>query len=214
MEFFTSNRFSFIEVIFVVILAVLSKLKFKDSGNIFVIVTIGVFIVEIILSGFKNMGINFSTITKGIVDNIGYIILVSIIIQSIYILFSKLFLPEYIEFLKNRLPVLINTSQLVNLLISLFIGTFIEEMIYRGVLQNKLCNTISPFVSIILISLLFAFMHYAKGNFNIQSFDLIGVFIDSIIYGLIFFNTNNLFVSWIAHFSSDVIASILILFLF
>ena len=43
--------------------------------------------------------------------------------------------------------------------------------------------------------------------------DLASVFVDSMIYGVIFLRSRNVFVSWIAHFLADIVGLALLLLL-
>ena len=95
-------------------------------------------------------------------------------------------------------------------LITITIGTFLEEIIFRGFIQERLGWFIAGPIAIIISSILFAFMHYSSGDFNIVIFDIITIFIDSILYGIIYAKTKNIFTSWVAHYLCDIVAIICI----
>lgn len=138
-------------------------------------------------------------------------ILVSFIIQLAVFFIGKYFVPEFIEHIKLRIP-LIEISTIVPLFITVTIGTFGEEFIFRGFIQERLGWFIKPSYAIIVTSLIFGFMHFYRGAFLIAAFDIGAIIIDSIIYGIIFNRTKNIFASWIAHYLADIVAIILILF--
>jgi uncharacterized protein len=61
---------------------------------------------------------------------------------------------------------------------------------------------------------MFGFMHFSKGLQLIVSFDILGIIIDSIIYGIIYNKTKNIFASWVTHYLADIMGVILILTFF
>lgn len=95
-------------------------------------------------------------------------------------------------------------------IITITIGTFLEEIIFRGFVQERLGWFTDVPIAIMISSILFAFMHYSSGDFNIVIFDIITLFIDSILFGIIYAKTKNVFTSWIAHYLCDIVAIICI----
>lgn len=116
---------------------------------------------------------------------------------------GKYFVPGFIEHVKARLS--LNIDQIVPTIIVIAIGTFLEELIFRGFLQGRLECFITPFKSILISASLFAFMHFSNGTISIVAWDLFGIFLDSILYGIIFAKTHNIITSWIAHFLADLV---------
>ncbi|MDT8715384.1 CPBP family intramembrane metalloprotease [Clostridium sp. 19966] len=141
-----------------------------------------------------------------------FILLVGAISPLLTSLTGKYCVPGYIEHVKSRLPMDLNT--IMSAIIAIAIGSFLEEIIFRGFIQYRLELFTTPVKSIIISSFLFTFMHYSKGSFLIVTLDMLGIFIDSIIYGIIFTKTKNIFVSWIAHYLSDLIAVICLLYFY
>ncbi|WP_370868735.1 type II CAAX prenyl endopeptidase Rce1 family protein [uncultured Dubosiella sp.] len=62
-------------------------------------------------------------------------------------------------------------------------------------------------------SLAFAFGHLASGNLWLVAYDVAGVFVDSLIYSMIYYKTSNCVMSTLAHLLANAI-SIAALFLF
>ena len=56
-------------------------------------------------------------------------------------------------------------------------------------------------------------MHYAPGPALIVFVDLALIVVDSIIYGIIFARSNNVFVAWVAHFLADLVGMAFLLML-
>jgi membrane protease YdiL (CAAX protease family) len=111
--------------------------------------------------------------------------------------------PEVANHILKRLPINLNNKKIV--LLNIVVGTFIEELIYRQIIQTVITKFTSVPFAIIIVSIAFTLMHYSSGQFSIVFFDLLGVFVDSILYGLIFSRSNILF-SWSAHCLSDLVA--------
>lgn len=56
-------------------------------------------------------------------------------------------------------------------------------------------------------------MHYSQGSISIIALDMSGIFVDGILFGIIFTRTKNIFASWIGHYLSDLIGIVCLLFL-
>ena len=115
------------------------------------------------------------------------------------------FLPEYNEHVKNRASFAIS-EDLIKTILIMAVLTLGEEIAWRAFFQKQTTKMIKFLPSIILSSALFDLGHYSSGNFTIVAYDLLFVFIDSILFGLIFKETNNAWCSWIPHFLGDVVA--------
>ena len=109
---------------------------------------------------------------------------------------------------------IISTSTITSMIITITIGTFLEEVAFRSLFQERLSWFIKPTFAILGSSIMFGFMHFSKGSPLIVSFDIFGIIIDSIVYGIIYNNSKNIFASWITHYLANVVGVILILTLF
>jgi membrane protease YdiL (CAAX protease family) len=89
-----------------------------------------------------------------------------------------------------------------------------EELIFRAFFQERLSWFINIPMAIGISSAVFALLHYSKGSFSIVAFDIFTIFVDSIIYGVIYHRTKNIFASWIPHFLADIIGITLMISLF
>jgi membrane protease YdiL (CAAX protease family) len=56
-------------------------------------------------------------------------------------------------------------------------------------------------------------MHWAPGKAVVVFTDLAFIAIDGVIYGAIFARSKNVFVSWLAHFTADVVGIVLMIVL-
>ncbi|MFL0554903.1 MULTISPECIES: CPBP family intramembrane glutamic endopeptidase [Paenibacillus] len=78
--------------------------------------------------------------------------------------------------------------------------------LFRGLLQERLNWYVKPYFAIPLTSMIFALMHVSQGSVQIVSIDLISVFLDSLVFGIIYYQTRNVWVSWLAHFAANLLA--------
>ena len=136
-------------------------------------------------------------------ENAGLIIFTGIILPIITFMIEKTFFPEVIDHIVGRLP--LNINNLLPTIINLVVGTFIEELIYRQILQYVIAKFAKAPIAIIISSVLFALMHRSPGSLVVVFLDLSSIFVDSILYGVIF-NRSNILFSWTAHCMSDLTA--------
>ena len=88
-----------------------------------------------------------------------------------------------------------------------------EEIAWRAFFQKRL-NKVLPIIPTLLISsILFAIGHFNQGDTVIVIFDIFFVFINSILYGVIFYRTNNAWISAISHFIANLFSVIVLGFL-
>lgn len=160
---------------------------------------------------WNDVGFKFKNTLKDIKSNWYWIALDVIGIQSLFVLAGTFLLPNYLIHVKERLPMVVSTSTILSMIITITIGTFLEEVVYRSLFQERLCWFIKPTFAILITSIIFGLVHISKGSLLIVSFDIIGVIIDSIIYGIIYNNTKNIFASWFTHFFADIIGMTYIL---
>lgn len=159
---------------------------------------------------WTDIGFNIRDIPSGLLKTIGWVLLVGLVIQAIAAFGSYYFLPEYAQHIIARLPFEAGSLN-TGLFIALGISTLGEEIIYRALFQERMTAFLPPAAAIILSSLVFAIMHFAPGPGLIVLIDLLSVFVDSLVFGVIFLRTHNVFVAWIAHFLADIAGLLFIL---
>jgi membrane protease YdiL (CAAX protease family) len=76
-----------------------------------------------------------------------------------------------------------------------------EEVYFRGFLQDGLGNTLK---SVLVVSLLFSFMHLPQFIFYGDRYSLL-TFFPSLVMGLLYWRTSNVLPSAIFHFSSNIV---------
>ena len=207
-------------VIFLIIIAILSLtniLNIKIDGEVLklsgisVMVGVVAFFVTRKTNKSKTEGLNIKTIFKDFKNNPKSIIyalfpFISVILCTII---ANKFMPEFTNHLKDRIN-FVTSADLMRTILTMAVLTLGEEIAWRGFFQKQTSKKIHYILSIIATSLLFALGHYSAGSFKIVAYDLLFVFIDSSLFGLVFKETDNAWCSWIPHFLADVLALFLI----
>jgi membrane protease YdiL (CAAX protease family) len=160
---------------------------------------------------WSEVGFKFKNTLRDIKDNWYWVVIVVIGIQLLTIIVGKFILPDYVGYVKERVPMIISTSTIISMIITITIGTFLEEVTFRSLFQERLSWFIKPTFAILVTSIMFGLMHFSKGLPLIVTFDILGIIIDSVIYGIIYNKTKNIFASWVTHYLADIMGVILIL---
>jgi membrane protease YdiL (CAAX protease family) len=116
-----------------------------------------------------------------------------------------------VEHVIERLPFPATAGGLFVYAIPLAIVLIGEELTYRTLIQGRLTPLIGIPAAIAVASLVFGLSHYSAGPFTVVVLDISSIIFDSIIFGIIFARSNNLIVSWAAHFLGDVLGLIFLI---
>ncbi len=163
----------------------------------------------------RDLGFKISQTPSDMLKNIPLIFLVTIVLQVIPLLMGKVFMPEYISHLRERMPSALQNfsfKSILVLVITLIITSIVclyEEMIYRGFFIERLSWFMKPYAAIAFSTFLFAFMHFTPGNLPIVLFDLTFVLFDGIIYSVIYIKTRNIYASFLTHMIADIFGIIM-----
>jgi membrane protease YdiL (CAAX protease family) len=200
----------FQEMIIIVILMLASALFLPQLKGLFVILPIVYYFVEGKIRGRsqESVGLNFANLLKGIKKSWVWVLLVGIVFQLLYVIIFKNYFPEMFAHVLDRAS-LIKTfdSKLIITLIILALG---EEIVFRGLVQGRFQWVMKPQYAIALTSVVFALMHISPGEPKIVVLDLSTIFVDSIIYGIIYYKTKDLGASWTAHTLANTVAAFMI----
>jgi membrane protease YdiL (CAAX protease family) len=159
---------------------------------------------------FREIGFNFKNLGNDVKNNWKLILFVSVVLNILTVLIAKVFLPEYFEHVVSRVTPMLTFNSIAILIVQFLILGLGEEIAFRGFLQGRLSWFIKPAYAIIITSAIFALLHYSSGSALIVSFDLFSVFINSLLYGVIFLKTNNIFASWVAHVLVNLVGIIVV----
>lgn len=162
---------------------------------------------------FKDSGFDIGDIRTNLEDKtIWFWICLPLIVDIASITISRLFWPQYIEHVLARTEGFLSFNKIILLIFQLAVLAIGEEIAWRAFFQNQLSKTLPIIPALLITSALFALGHLAEGNIFIVIYDIFFIFINSILYGIIFHKSNNVWISAIAHFIANVFGIIILLF--
>lgn len=159
---------------------------------------------------WADLGFKFRTFWPDLRSNWVWFALVGLVSQPMAALLTKAFFPSYLEHVVARLPFGDGLGWTV-ILPMLAISLVLEELTYRALIQGRLTPYVGAPLAIVIASILFGFAHYAPGPFWIVFLDVGMIIVDSVLFGIIYKRSNNLVVTWLAHFIGDVLGLLVIL---
>lgn len=163
---------------------------------------------------FTDSGLDIKAIGTNFKDRVIWLwVVLPLIMDAVSITISKLFLPEYIEHVLARTEIFVSFDKVILIIFQLAVLALGEEIAWRAFFQKQL-NKAFPIIPVLLISsVFFAFGHIAEGNVIIVIYDIFFIFINSILYGIIFYKTKNAWISAISHFIANLFSIIVLVFL-
>lgn len=209
------KKLPLIAIILMTILSLSNLVGLKVAG---ISVVIGVVFFFIHKSSekqpFKGSGLDISAIRINFKDkSIWFWIALPIIMDAVAIIISKLFLPGYIEHVLARTEVFVSFDKIAIMIIQLAFLALGEEIAWRAFFQKQLNKALPIIPTLLISSVLFAIGHFNQGNAVIVLYDVLFVFINSVLYGIIFHKTNNAWISAISHFVANLFSIIILVFL-
>lgn len=212
MEDVKKNKKNHFETLAVLALFILLSILLPQAKGLFSLLPIVYLLVDKIVRkrSFADIGFRWKNIWKDIKGNWHLMLLVAVVTQVGTILLARAFVPEFYAHVVSRVPVMA-IDQLVPLFLMILVGTFAEEIVYRGFLQERLGWFVAPVLSVVIASIVFSAMHYSPGSPGVIAFDIATIFIDSLIYGAIYYRTKNIFASWIPHLLADIVGLVILL---
>jgi len=126
------------------------------------------------------------------------------IMDAVRIVISELFLPQHAEFEAERAGAFAPIELSVSSVFQFLVFALGEEIAWRAFFQRQLGN-VWPVAPVLLISsLLFSIGHLSKGNPAVVIFGVSFVFVNSVLYGVVYHKTKNAWISTISHFAANV----------
>jgi uncharacterized protein len=123
--------------------------------------------------------------------------------------------PQLLQHITGRVaadfggPLALNTT-LVGILALTAVLTFMEEIVFRVTIQQRLSWFIGRPAAIVVASVIFGLVHAVgtPGTLPIIALDVAGVVLDGLFFGIIFAKTKNVAVTWVTHYIADVVGII------
>lgn len=163
---------------------------------------------------YKGSGLDFSSIRNDLKDvKIWFWVVLPLIMGAISLVVAKLFLPEYIEYEIVRAGGFVAIELSLLSIVQFFVFALGEEIAWRAFFQKQLNKSMSIVPTLLISSTLFSLGHFKAGDFKVVAFSMLSVFINSILYGVVFHKTNNAWISTISHFISNMAGVIILMFI-
>jgi membrane protease YdiL (CAAX protease family) len=159
----------------------------------------------------EETGSNLSGLPLALRDNWLFVLLVVFVTPLITVIVGKLFLPEYFSHVLERVVPYVKMDSMGKLFVQLLVLALGEEIVFRAFLQGRLSLFINPRLAIILSSIVFAAVHLTSGVMVIVIVDLLSVFVDSLLFGIIFERSKNVLASTLAHFLGNSFGMLLLI---
>jgi membrane protease YdiL (CAAX protease family) len=138
------------------------------------------------------------------------LILFMLVLSPAEMLLSKaVFGRAYIDHVLGRISVP-SLEQLPLLLFSQIVSVFGEEIEFRAFFVGKGMKRFPFWPVAVAGAVLFAAAHYAAGPAGIVAWDLGGIFIDAILFAVLYRRTGNCLISFIPHFLNNMIGFFLV----
>ena len=142
------------------------------------------------------------------------LILFMLVLSPGEMLLSKaVFGSAYIDHVLGRVNVP-GLDQLPLLLFNQIVSVLGEEIEFRAFFVGKGMKRFSFWPVAIAGAVIFAAAHYAAGPAGIVAWDLAGIFIDAILFAILYRRTGNCLISFIPHFLNNMIGFSLVPILF
>ncbi|EGC76836.1 CPBP family intramembrane glutamic endopeptidase [Treponema denticola] len=156
---------------------------------------------------FTYKKLNFSFVVKGLI----YLSSIMMIYYIIYFIFDNSFLFNFFKYFNDVLTGKKNITiydilileklqrprfEPFMLIATVIISPIFEEILYRGLMYNKLKEISNAFIAILISSILFAFLHIPGYGFNIKMFSLV---LDGILLTYCYEKTDNIYVPILVH---------------
>ncbi len=143
---------------------------------------------------------------KGVIPLILFLLLLS---PAEMLLSKAVFGRAYIDHVLGRIDVP-GLDQLPLLLFNQIVSVLGEEIEFRAFFVGKGMKRFSFWPVAIAGAVLFAAAHYAAGPAGIVARDLAGIFIDAILFAILYRRSGNCLISFIPHFLNNMIGFFLV----
>lgn len=126
---------------------------------------------------------------------------------------NMIFGGEFIAHVMGRTSSILSFDKIALLIGQVIIAAFGEEIAYRGFFFGKSSKLFPVWVCAVVSSAVFAAGHITTGNTWIVAYDIASVFIDSLIFSVIYHKSGNCVISTFSHIFGNAI-SLVAAFLF
>lgn len=123
-----------------------------------------------------------------------------------HIVGNVIFSGEFIAHVIGRTELILSFNMIPLLAVQVIIAALGEEIAFRGFFVGKAMKLFPFWPCAIVSSIVFAAGHIAPGNAGLVIYDVAAIFIDSIIYTIVYRKSGNCLISTISHILSNGVA--------
>lgn len=175
------------------------------------------FIVEVVSkTRGSESGLRFNTIAADLKKPgvILWVLLPSVSGIAALVVGNVIFGGEFVAHVMGRTSSILSFDKTALLIGQVIIAAFGEEIAYRGFFFGKSSKIFPIWVSAVVSSAVFAAGHIATGNIGIVVYDIVGVFIDSLIFSVIYHKSGNCVISTFSHILGNAISLVAVFVFF
>ena len=112
----------------------------------------------------------------------------------------------------GRTDSMLSFDKIPLLMVQVIIAALGEEIAWRGFFLGKSMKMFPFWLCAIVSSILFAIAHIASGSFELVSYDVLMIFIDSILYSVIYKKTKNCLITTLSHILANTTGIVFLMF--
>ena len=127
---------------------------------------------------------------------------------------NLIFSGEFVAHVMGRTGSILSFDKTALLIVQVIIAAFGEEIAYRGFFFGKASKLFPVWLCALASSACFATGHIAAGNIMVVVYDVVGVFIDSLIFSVIYHKSGNCVISTFSHILGNTISLIAVFVFF
>lgn len=127
---------------------------------------------------------------------------------------NLIFSGEFVDHVMGRTGSILSFDKIPLLVLQVILAAFGEEIAYRGFFLGKFSKIFPTWACAVLSSAVFAAGHIAAGNIWIVVYDIAGVFIDSLIFSVIYQKTGNCVISTFSHILGNAVSLVAVFVFF
>ena len=204
----------------VALMILLTATKVVPTSNIAsysVFVGIAFFFIVEAVSKTPNAesGLRFNTIVEDIKKPgvIAWVLLPSVSGIVTLVVGNLICSGEFVAHVMGRTSSILSFDKTALLIGQVIIAAFGEEIAYRGFFLGKGAKIFPFWLCAVVSSAVFAAGHIATGNIGVVAYDVAAVFIDSLIFSVIYHKSGNCVISTFSHILGNAV-SLLAVFIF
>lgn len=119
---------------------------------------------------------------------------------------NQIFSGDFVSHVMGRTDSILSFHKIPLLIAQIIIAALGEEIAFRGFFVGKSMKIFPFWLCAVVSSIVFAAGHIAPGNVGLVIYDVASIFIDSIIYAIVYRKSGNCLISTISHILCNGIA--------